>query len=51
MMPRVLTEQVVYAHSHRAPRYHDSILGDYHGILYSLVSGDFLKWNPLKILR
>ncbi len=43
-------EQVVYAHSHGSSRYFDSILGDYHGIRYSLVSGDFLNWHPLKIL-
>ena len=43
-------EQMIYAHSHGSSRYYDSILGDYHGIRYSLVSGDFLDWHPLKIL-
>ena len=43
-------EQVIYAHCHGESRFHDSIQGDYHGIRYSLVSGDYLKWNPLKIL-
>ena len=43
-------EQVIYAHSHGESRFHDSIEGDFHGIHYSLVSGDFLKWHPLKVL-
>lgn len=43
-------EQVIYAHSHGESRFHDSIEGDFHGIRYSLVSGDFLKWHPLKVL-
>ena len=43
-------EQVIYAHSHGESRFHDSILGDYNGIRYSLVSGDYLKWHPFKVL-
>lgn len=43
-------EQVVYAHCHGENRFYDSILGQHHGISYSLVSGDYLKWKPLKIL-
>ena len=43
-------QQVVYAHCHGRSRYYDSILGDHNGIKYSLVSGDFLKWKPAKIL-
>ncbi len=43
-------QQVVYAHCHGDSRFYDSIHGDYHGIQYSLVSGDFLKWKPRRIL-
>lgn len=43
-------EQVIYAHCHGEQRFHDSIEGRHHGILYRLVSGDYLKWMPLQIL-
>ena len=43
-------EKVVYAHSHGESRFHDSIEGVYHGISYHLVSGDYLKWKPFKII-
>ena len=43
-------EQVIYSHSHGESRFHDSIQGEYHGILYSLVSGDYLRWKPRIIL-
>ena len=43
-------EQVIYAHSHGESRFHDSIEGEKNGIHYQLVSGDFLKWKPYKIL-
>ena len=43
-------EQVVYAHSHGESRFHDSIQGEFHGITYSLVSGDYLRWKPQRIL-
>lgn len=43
-------EQVIYAHSHGESRFHDSIQGEFHGILYSLVSGDYLRWKPQRIL-
>ena len=43
-------EQVIYAHSHGESRFHDSIQGEYHGITYSLVSGDYLRWKPKRIL-
>ena len=43
-------EQVIYAHCHGETRFHDSIQGRFRGIQYSLVSGDFLRWNPMKIL-
>ena len=43
-------EQVIYAHCHGETRFHDSIRGLYNGVRYSLVSGDYLKWRPQKIL-
>lgn len=43
-------EQVIYAHSHGEARFYDSIHGMKNGILYRLVSGDFLKWMPVKVL-
>ena len=43
-------EQVIYAHFHGENRFHDSIEGRHHGIMYRLVSGDYLKWMPEQIL-
>ena len=43
-------EQVVYAHCHGKERFRDSIQGMNNGILYSLVSGDYLGFEPKKIL-
>ena len=43
-------EQVIYAHCHGESRFHDSLEGMVNGIRYRLVSGDYLKWIPLKIL-
>ena len=43
-------EQVVYAHCHGEHRFHDSLEGRHHGILYRLASGDYLAWEPLKLL-
>ena len=43
-------EQVIYAHSHGESRFHDSIEGEMRGVKYSLASGDFLRWQPLKVL-
>ena len=43
-------EQVIYAHSHGETRFYDSILGEKNGIRYQLVSGDFLRWHPFKVL-
>ena len=43
-------EQVIYAHCHGEARFHDSIEGLFHDIRYSLVSGDYLKWRPYKVL-
>ncbi len=42
--------QVIYAHCHGEQRFHDSIEGRHHGIMYRLVSGDYLKWVPFKVL-
>ena len=43
-------EQVIYAHCHGKSRFHDSILGMKNGIRYSLASGDYLGWMPVKAL-
>ncbi len=43
-------EQVIYAHCHGESRFHDSILGEYRGRMYRLVSGDYLKWKPVRVL-
>ena len=43
-------EQVIYAHCHGESRFHDSLSGEFHGIRYSLASGDFLKWVPMRVL-
>lgn len=43
-------EQVIYAHSHGEHRFHDSIEGEFRGRIYRLVSGDYLRWKPLRIL-
>lgn len=43
-------EQVIYGHCHGESRFHDSIRGMKRGIRYSLVSGDCLRWNPIRIL-
>ena len=43
-------EQVIYAHCHGESRFHDSLEGEKNGIEYRLVSGDYLQWQPLKLL-
>lgn len=43
-------EQVIYAHCHGEHRFHDSLSGEFRGRSYHLVSGDYLRWVPLKIL-
>lgn len=43
-------EQVVYAHSRGESRFYDSIPGEKSGVAYKLVSGDFLRWKPVKLL-
>ena len=44
-------EQVIYAHCHGESRFYDSIHGEFRGRVYHLVSGDYLRWKPLKILE
>lgn len=44
------TEQVIYAHSHGESRFYDSIHGEKNGVCYQLVSGDYLQWQPVRIL-
>ena len=43
-------EQVIYAHCHGEARFHDSIEGEKNGVRYALASGDYLKWQPLKVM-
>ena len=44
-------EAVVYSHCHGESRFGDSIRGEYHGIKYYLVSGDYLKFRPQLVLE
>ena len=44
-------EQVVYSHCHGEDRYQDSFLGDVEGIEYKLVSSDYLRFRPERILQ
>ena len=41
-------EQVIYAHCHGEARFHDSLEGLHRGVAYRLVSGDCLRWTPLR---
>ena len=41
---------VVYSHCHGESRFGDSILGEFHGIRYMLVSGDYLNFHPTLVL-
>ena len=43
-------EQVIYSHCHGKARYQDSFLGRGNGIEYRLVSSDYLKFRPERIL-
>ncbi len=43
-------EQVINAHCHGESRFHDSLEGMRNGVDYHLVSGDYLNWQPLKLL-
>lgn len=42
--------KVIYAHCHGVDRYDDSFKGWVNGIEYKLVSGDYLKFKPEKIM-
>ncbi len=42
--------KLIYAHCHGYSRFHDSIEGVYGSCAYHLASGDFLNWQPLKVL-
>lgn len=42
--------KVVYAHCHGETRFYDSVWGNLNGVNYQLVSGDYCKWVPAKIL-
>ena len=42
--------EVIYGHVHGKKRFNDSITGKYRGRQYSLVSGDYLNWVPIRIL-
>ena len=43
-------EQVIYAHCHGIDRYNDSFQGEVRKVFYRLVSGDYLKFKPVRIL-
>ena len=43
-------KKVVYSHCHGRRRYGDSIRGNWHGIEYRLVSSDYLRFVPDRIL-
>lgn len=43
-------EQVIYSHAHGEYNYHTSYEGTIDGINYELVSSDYLRFKPLKIL-
>ena len=42
---------MIYAHCHGQTRFHDSLMGEVRGVTYDLVSGDFRKWVPLKVME
>ena len=42
---------VVYSHCHGESRFGDSIRGDFQGIRYMLVSGDYLYFHPAAVLQ
>lgn len=44
-------EKVVYSHCHGKERFQDSFLGMVDGIEYKLVSSDYLKFKPERILK
>ncbi|MCR4906027.1 MAG: metallophosphoesterase [Clostridiales bacterium] len=50
MAEEYCASQVIYAHSHGETRFHDSVEGMKNGVFYRLVSGDYLRWMPEKIM-
>ena len=43
-------DQVIYANCHGKDRFQDSFLGNVDGVKYRLVSSDYLKFKPERIL-
>ncbi len=43
-------KRVIYGHLHGVSKYNNSLEGEVNGIEYSLVSADYLKFKPLKIM-
>lgn len=43
-------EKVVYSHCHGTDHFKDSFLGNVRGVEYQLVSSDYLKFKPVKLL-
>ncbi len=43
-------QKLIYAHCHGERRFFDSIHGEKNGVLYCLVSGDYVNWKPVRIL-
>ncbi len=43
-------KRVIYGHLHGASKYNNSLEGEINGIEYSLVSADYLKFKPIKIM-
>ena len=43
-------DMLIYAHCHGESRFHDSLEGVHDGVFYALVSGDCLRWKPMKLL-
>lgn len=42
--------QVIYSHCHGKDRFQDSFLGNVDGIIYRLVSSDYLRFRPVPLL-
>ncbi len=43
-------KRVIYGHLHGVSKYNNSLQGNVNGIEYSLVSADYIKFKPIKIL-
>ena len=43
-------ERVIYAHCHGQAKFYFSLMGEHNGVDYQLVSGDFLRWKPYKVM-